>query len=124
MADPPSDSPELTRALQVVTQNLLYPAIGNDSTQPKWVPLAGSCWFHNSDSILSKRKRPLDPEDTENDVLGDASNTMSKNYCSFGRIYSRQASPFNTIDSVVNFGIKHEAADDDSDIEPTTLTTQ
>jgi hypothetical protein len=70
---------------------------------------------------LSKRKRPLDPEDKEN----DASDSMSKNYCSFGRIYSRQASPFNTVDSVVNFGIKHEASDDDdSDIEPKTLTTQ
>ena len=121
MADPPSDSTELTRALQVVAQNLLYPAIGNDSTQPKWV--LGSCRSHNSDSFLSKCKCPLDPEDKENDVLGDVSDNMSKNYCSFGHIYSRQASPFNTIDSVVNFGIKHEATDNDSDIE-TTLTTQ
>jgi hypothetical protein len=72
---------------------------------------------------MSKRKRPdVDPEDTEN--LNDGSDSMSKNYCSFGRIYSRQSSPFNTVDSVVNFGIKHEAADVDSDIEPTTLTTQ
>ena len=69
---------------------------------------------------MSKRKRPLDPEDTEN----DSSDNMSKNYCSFGRIYSRQSSPFNTVDSVVNFGIRHEAPDDDSDIEPKTLTTQ
>jgi hypothetical protein len=71
---------------------------------------------------LSKRKRPQaqDPEDTEN----DSSDNMSKNYCSFGRIYSRQSNPFNTVDSVVNFGIKHEAADDDGDIEPATLTTQ
>jgi hypothetical protein len=45
---------------------------------------------------------------------------MFQNYCSFGRIYSRQSSPFNTVDSIVNFGIKHEAADDGSDIEPTT----
>jgi hypothetical protein len=70
---------------------------------------------------LSKRKRPLDPEDKEN----DSGDNMSKNYCSFGRIYSRQASPFNTVDSVVNFGINHEAQDDDdSDKEPKTLTTQ
>jgi hypothetical protein len=70
---------------------------------------------------LSKRKRPLDPEDKEN----DASDSMSKNYCSFGRIYSRQSCPFNTVDSVVNFGIKHEASeDDDSDMEPTTLTAK
>jgi hypothetical protein len=70
---------------------------------------------------LSKRKRPLDPEDKEN----DSSDNKFKNYCTFGRIYSRQSSPFNTVDSVVNFGIKHEASDDDdSDKEPKTLTTQ
>ena len=70
---------------------------------------------------LSKRKRPLDPEDKEN----DSSDNISKNYSSFGRIYSRQSSPFNTVDSVVNFGIKHEASDDDgSDEEPKTLTAQ
>jgi len=68
----------------------------------------------------SKRKRPLDPEDKEN----DSSETMTKNYCSFGRIFSRQSSPFNTVDSIVNFGIKHEASEDGSDIEPKTLTTQ
>ena len=63
----------------------------------------------------------MDPEDTEN----DSSDNISKNYCSFGRIYSRQSSPFNTVDSVVNFGIKHEASDDDeSDKEPRALTTQ
>jgi hypothetical protein len=49
---------------------------------------------------------------------------MPKNYCSFGRIASQQSCPFNTADSVVNFGIKHEAADDNSDVEPTTHTTQ
>jgi hypothetical protein len=69
---------------------------------------------------LSKRKRPQDPEEKEN----DSSDDMSKNYYSFGRIYSRQSCPFNTVDSVVNFGIKHEALDDEeSDIEPKTLTT-
>jgi hypothetical protein len=63
----------------------------------------------------------LDLEDKEN----DSSDKMSKNYSSFGRIYSRQGCPFNTIDSIVNFGIKHEASDDvESDIEPKTLTTQ
>ena len=63
----------------------------------------------------------MDPEDKEN----DSSDKMSKNYSSFGRIYSRQGCPFNTIDSIVNFGIKHEASDDvESDIEPKTLTTQ
>ena len=65
----------------------------------------------------------MDPEDKEN----DSSDKMSKNYSSFGRIYSRQGCPFNTIDSIVNFGIKHEASDDDdddSDKEPKTLTTQ
>jgi hypothetical protein len=63
----------------------------------------------------------LDPEDKEN----DSSDKMSKNYSSFGRIYSRQGCPFNTIDSLVNFGIKHEASDDvESDKEPKTLTTQ
>ena len=70
-----------------------------------------------------KRRRQVDPEDKENDSSDD---TMIKNYCSFGRIYSRQSSPFNTVDSV-NFGIKHEASesdDDDSDKEPKTLTTQ
>jgi hypothetical protein len=72
--------------------------------------------------LTGKRKHPLDPEDKENDS-GDNLN-MSKNYCSFGRIYSRQSSPFNAVDSVVNFGIKHEAANDDSDTEPKTLTTQ
>lgn len=72
-------------------------------------------------TFWSKRKRPVDPEDTENDSSGN----MSQNYCSFGRIYSRQSSPFNTVDSVVNFGIQHEALDDDdSDKEPKTLTTQ
>ena len=72
-------------------------------------------------SFLSKHKRPLDPEDKEN----EPSENISRNYCSFGRIYSRQSSPFNTVDSVVNFGIKHEASDDDdSDIEPKKLTTQ
>ena len=70
---------------------------------------------------MSKRKRPLDPEDKEN----DSSDDMPKNYCSFGRIYSRQSSPFNTVDSVVNFGIKHEVSDDeDSDKEPKALTTE
>jgi hypothetical protein len=50
---------------------------------------------------------------------------MSKNYCSFGRIYSRQSSPFNTVDSVVNFGIKYEASDDDdSDKRAKTPTPQ
>jgi len=68
-----------------------------------------------------KRRRQVDPEDKENDSSDD---TMIKNYCSFGRIYSRQSSPFNTVDSIVNFGIKHEASDDGSDIEPKTLTTQ
>jgi hypothetical protein len=62
----------------------------------------------------------LDPEDKEN----DSSDKMSKNYSSFGRIYSRQACPFNSVDSVVNFGIKHEASDVESDIEPKSLTTQ
>jgi hypothetical protein len=63
----------------------------------------------------------LDPEDKEN----DSSDKMSKNYSSFGRIYSRQACPFNTIDSLVNFGIKHEASDDvESDKEPKMLTPQ
>jgi hypothetical protein len=63
----------------------------------------------------------LDPEDKEN----DSSDKMSKSYSSFGRIYSRQGCPFNTIDSLVNFGIKHEASDDvESDKEPKTLTTQ
>ena len=70
---------------------------------------------------MSKRKRPLDPEDKEN----DSSDNISTNYSSFGHIYSRQSSPFNTVDSVVNFGIKHEASDDDgSDEEPKTLTAQ
>ena len=54
----------------------------------------------------------------------DSSDTVKRNYCSFGHIYSRQSSPFNTVDSIVNFGIKHEALDDGSDIEPKTLTTQ
>ena len=81
-----------------------------------------SLWFPKFWLFLSKRKRPLDPEDKENDSSDNLN--MSKNYVSFGRIYSRQASPFNTVDSVVNFGIKHEAADDDdSDKEPKTLTT-
>jgi hypothetical protein len=71
---------------------------------------------------LSKRKRSLDPDDKEN----DPSDNISKNYCSSGRIYSRQSSPFNTVDSIVNFGIKHEASDDDDDSEkePKTLTIQ
>ena len=51
--------------------------------------------------------------------------TISKNYSSFGRIYSHQSSPFNTVDSVVNFGIKHEASDDDgSNEEPKMFTAQ
>ena len=71
--------------------------------------------------FLSKRKRSLDPEDKENKNYYN----MSKNFYSFGCIYSRQSSPFNTIDSIVNFGIKHEASsDNDSDIEPKALTTQ
>ena len=71
--------------------------------------------------FLSKCKRPLDPEDTEN----DSSDNMSKNYGSFGRIYSSQSCPFITVDSIVNFGMKHETSDDDdSDKEPKTLTTQ
>ena len=70
---------------------------------------------------LSKCKCPLDPKDKEN----DSSDNISKNYSSFGGIYSRQSSPFNTVDSVVNFGIKHEALDDDgSDEEPKMLTAQ
>jgi len=71
--------------------------------------------------FLSKRKRPQDPEDKEN----GSSDDMSKNYNSFGRIYSRQSCPFSNVDSVVNFGIKHEASDDDEDsnLEPKTLTT-
>lgn len=82
-----------------------------------------SLWFHQFWFFLSKRKRSLDPEDKENE--NDSDDNMSKNFYSFGRIYSRQSSPFNTIDSVVNFGIKHEASsDDDSDIEPKALTTQ
>jgi len=107
MAEAPRENPDLTRALQAVAQNLLSPAFqdGETSAQP------------------SKRKRPrqVDPEDKENNSSDD---TMIKNYCSFGRIYSRQSSPFNTVDSIVNFGIKHEASDDGSDIEPKTLTTQ
>ena len=78
-------------------------------------------WFPKFWLFLSKRKRSLDPEDKEN----DSSDNMSKNYCSFGRIYSRQSSPFNTVDSVVNFGIKYEASDDDdSDKESKMLTPQ
>ena len=81
-----------------------------------------SLWCRKFWLFSSKRKRPLDPEDTEN----DPSDNSSKNYCSFGRIYSRQSSPFNTVDSIVNFGIKHEASDDggDSDKERKGLTTQ
>jgi hypothetical protein len=79
-----------------------------------------SLWFRKFWLFLSKRKRPLDTEDTEN----DPSDNISKNFCSFGRMYSRQSSPFNTVDSIVNFGIQHEVSDDESDIEPKTLTTQ
>jgi hypothetical protein len=123
MAESSSDDPELTRALQAVAQNLLNPAfqVGEINKEARWVWHQTVCDFANSDHFLSKRKRPPDPEDKEN----ESSDNMSKNYCSFGRIYSRQASPFNTVDSVVNFGIKHEASDDDdSDNEPKTLTTQ
>ena len=125
MAESSSDNPELTRALQAVAQNLLSPAFqdGDTNTQARWVWHQTDYYFANSDSFLSKRKHPLDPEDKEN----ESSDNMSKNYLSFGRIYSRQSCPFNTIDSVVNFGIKHEASDDDdddSDKEPKTLTTQ
>jgi len=107
MAESSSDNTEIRRALNSVTQNLLSPALqaqdgGDISTQP------------------SKRKRPQDPEDKEN----DSSDDMPKNYYSYGRIFSRQSCPFNTVDSIVNFGIRHEASDDDdSDIEPKTLTT-
>ena len=119
MAEPSSDDPEVTRALQAVAQNLLNPAF--QVNQPRWVWHQTVCDFANSDYFLSKRKRPLlDPEDKEN----ESSDDMSKNCCSFGRVYSRQSSPFNTVDSIVNFGIKHEASDDDSDNEPKTLTTQ
>jgi len=125
MAESSSDNPELSRALQSVAQNLLSPAFQAQardiSTQPRWVWHQTVYYFANSDFFLSKRKRSLDPEDKEN----ESSDNMSKNYCSFGRIYSRQSSPFNTVDSVVNFGIKHEASgDDDDDIEPKTLTPQ
>lgn len=83
----------------------------------------GNCQSHNSDFFLSKRTHPHDPEDTENTVSEDADN-MAKSYGAFGRICSRQTSPFSTVDSVVNFGIIHEATDDDSDTEPAILTTQ
>ena len=63
----------------------------------------------------------MDPKDIENDPI----NNISKNYNSFGHIYSHKSSPFNTVDSIVNFGIKHEASEDDgSNEEPKTLTTQ
>ena len=121
MDEAASDNQEVARALQVVAQNLFVPVLGDVRTQPKWVcdpklsELAVLIFFG-----LSKHKRPHDPEDTEN----EASDSMPKNYCSFGRIASRQSCPFITVDSVVNFGIKHEAADDDSDVEPKTHTTQ
>ena len=121
MAETPSENPDLNRALQAVAQNLLSPAfqVGETSSQPRWVwhqtVFISQFWLFDS-----KHKRSLDPEDKEN----DSSDTVKRNYCSFGRIYSRQSSPFNTVDSIVNFGIKHEASDDGSDIEPKTLTTQ
>ena len=111
MAESSFNNPDLTHVLQTVAQNLLPPAFQvGDSTQPRWFWLS-----------FSKHKRPLDPEDKEN----NSSNNITKNYSSFGHIYSHQSSPFNTVDSIVNFGIKHEALDDDgSDEEPKMLTTQ
>ena len=108
--------------MQSVAQNLLSPAFqaqaGDTGTQPRWVWHQTVYDFANSDVFLSKRKRPQDTEDKEN----DSSDDVSKNYYSFGRIYSRQSCPFNTVDSLVNFGIKHEASgEDDSDIETKTL---
>ena len=50
--------------------------------------------------------------------------TIPATLCPKVIVLSRQSSPFNTVDSVVNFGIKHEAPDDESGMEPTTLTTQ
>ena len=123
MAESSSDNPELTHTLKAVSQNILATTfhIGDDSTQPRWVYHQTLFDFAILTLFLSKRKCPLDPEDKEN----DASDSMSKNYCSFGCVYSRQSSPFNTVDSVVTFGIKHETLDvDGGDIERKTLTTQ
>lgn len=120
MAASSSDNPELNRALQAVAQNLLPSAfqVGDTNTPPRWVWRYTVYDFANSDSFLSKRKRPLDPEDTEN----DSGDNISRNYSSFGRIYSRLSSPFNNVDSVVNFGIQHEVSEEDSAIE--TLNAQ
>ena len=85
---------------------------------------SGTRQFMNTQILIiffSKRKRPLDPKEKEN----HSSDDKSRNYISFGRIYSRQSCPFYMVDSVVNFGIKYEASDDDdSDNEPKTLATQ
>ena len=125
MAESSSENPEVRRALKSVANNLLSPAFqaqgGDTSTQPRWVWHQTVYGFANSDFFLSKRKRPQDAEDKENDSSDDSD--MPKNYYSFGRIYSRQSCPFNTVDSIVNFGIKYEASGDDSDIERKTLTT-
>jgi hypothetical protein len=115
MAESSSDNPDLARALQAVTQNVVSTTF-QVGDKLRWVWHQTASLFRKFWRFLSKRKRFLDPEDTEN----DSGDNMFQNYCSFGRIYSRQSSPFNTVDSVVNFGIKHEAADDGSDIEPTT----
>ena len=103
-----------------------FPCISSSSWRyqhPAEVSLAPDClWFRQFWLFFSKRKRPQDDEDKEN----ESSDDVSKNYYSFGRVYSRQSCPFNTVDSVVNFGIKHEASesgDDDSDIERKKLTT-
>ena len=119
MAESSSNNPDLTHALQTVAQNLLPPAFkleialswGESGTR---LFMILQFWLS-----LSKHKCPLDSEDKEN----DSSDNISKNHSSFGCIYSHQSSPFNTVDSVVNFGIKHEALDDDGSNEELKMLT-
>lgn len=71
---------------------------------------------------VSIRKRPAEADSTEPPPLDQPE--TAKTARSYGRIYGRQDDPFTSIDTVVNFGIKYEIADegDESNDERPTLS--
>lgn len=73
-------------------------------------------------TCVSIRKRPVEAEDTDPPTVDQPESSKTARH--YGRIYGRQDDPFTNVDTVVNFGIKYEIADEseESNDEPITLS--
>ncbi|KJA13296.1 hypothetical protein HYPSUDRAFT_209667 [Hypholoma sublateritium FD-334 SS-4] len=98
MASPSPPPPELSEALQASIKEYI------------------------AATLESSKKRPAEADSTEPPPLDQPE--TAKTARSYGRIYGRQDDPFTSIDTVVNFGIKYEIADEgeESNDERPTLS--